>query len=241
MDVVPRLDLGSRGRAGFGYRRIVEGAAGDGSFCAGETDRVGSDRERREAGRRYRTVREIDRNSDAGDRKIALPPCELPERAPGRGREHREDHMGEDLALFERVHVGAREERGSTDGPLSVDAGGHHGGVDGQGDGRQFGCRIGMSNTAADRPASPNLAMPDERHRQAQQLAALDPVPLHTALGDGGADQPVRLPALHPLELTDGTDVDEDLRAGQPVVEHGNKALAPGQRSRVLAVLGQHS
>ena len=90
-------------------------------------------------------------------------------------------------------------------------------------------------------PASPYLAMPDERHRQAQQLAALDPVPLDTALGDGGADQPVRLPALHPLELTDGADVDEHLRAGQPVVEHRNQALAPGERSRLLAVLGQHS
>ena len=55
------------------------------------------------------------------------------------------------------------------------------------------------------------------------------------------ADQPVRLPALHPLELTDGTDVDEHGRASQPVVEHGNQALAPGERSRLLAVLGQHS
>ena len=63
--------------------------------------------------------------------------------------------MGEDLALFERVHVGAHKERGRTDSPLSVDAGGNHGGVDGDGNGWQFGCRIGMSDAAAYRPREP--------------------------------------------------------------------------------------
>ena len=117
---------------------------------------------------------------------------------------------------------------------------GHHGGVHGQGHGRQLRRRVGVGDAAADRPAGPYLAVPDERHGQAQQFAAVDAVALDAALGDGGADQPVRRPALHALQFLDGPDVDQHAGTGQPVVEHRDEALAPGQGSGLVAVLGQH-
>jgi hypothetical protein len=161
-----------------------------------------------------------------------------PAAAPGPDRE-----AGADQQLVGRHRRGpqAGEEVGGGDGARPPHRQHVELGVEGQGDGRVLGGRVGVGQRAADRAPVADLRVADERrdpgqqrHRPGHLCAVLD-----RRLGGGGAHPQAAVAALDAPQVVDAPDVDEVVEHGQAQGEEGDQALAPGQDLGLVAQLGQ--
>ena len=104
---------------------------------------------------------------------------------------------------------------------------------------RDLGCRIGIGERAADRPARPRRGMADPGHDRGQHghLGRDDRVALDIALPRGCTDLDRLAGVAHIGECGNPRDIDEPRRPGEPHRHQWDQRLPAGNEPR--AILGR--
>ena len=176
----------------------------------------------------------------AGDRdRRALVEDELAvdDRRPG--RERRDQHRGQQLALLERVLERPAHELADPDpARLAAAAPRLERGVHREQERRRVRMRVGEAEVAADRAHRPHaqVADPALHRRQRRPLGAHGRVALDRAVGLRGADPQHPVAALDPAQLVDRLEVDHVRVVGEAELEEQEQLGAADVGDRVVAV-----
>ncbi len=238
-------DPGGGSAGGLVPRAAGQRAAGQPGeqLRAGERDPVRYPGQRHAGGGyRVRLLVQLDDGRDGHDREVRGAPHHLVEGPALPRPADRDQHVGDDLGLRQRGGPIADEQLAGGHGAVAVRATDHDVRASGQCTAADLRCRIRVRQAAADRAAVAHAHVADVPDRRGEQRAvpAHQIVPKQNAVpGEGG--QPEHAVGDGRLPLVGHVDVDEQLRMGEPEVEHRHQALAAGQDLRLVTAVGQQA
>ena len=148
-------------------------------------------------------------------------------RAPNREADGRQD-----LVVVESGGEGALEEVRRGDVTTAARAGRFQRRIEGERYRRQLGGGVGVCDRAADRAPIPDLEMTDvgQREREQRHGPAQFRISFGVCLTNHRANPSGIRSDLDPSELVDLAEVDQPVELRQPQRQHGDQALATGER-----------